>query len=267
MQPFPVVPGHPIQGREHHICRPGPRPVPLDQLLLVETVQRLRGSIVVGVSLAPDRADRVYLTKPLSIPDRRVLNSAVGMMNETPVHPVTARPDRHFQRIEGKLRTESIRNLPPDNFPREQIENERGINEVSRRLDIGNVSDPAPVRRRRSEVPLQQVRRPLVPRTGRNGRPRPLPPGRRPLDAELAHQPLDRAPRYLNILPVQLAPDFPRTVNLASFPPPDAHDLPLQPLVPGIACRRALLSLLRRVIRGRRNLQDRAGRLHSEPVL
>src|SRR6478736_9085194 len=164
MQSLPVVPTYSFQGREHDIRRAGPRPVPLYQLFLVKTVQRLRGGIVIRVSLAPDRADRVYLTEPLSIPDRRILSSAVGMMNEIAVHPVAARPDRHFQRIKGKPRPESIGNLPSDDFPREQVENERGIDKATRRLDIGNVSDPAPVRRRRGEVPLQQVRRPLIPR-------------------------------------------------------------------------------------------------------
>jgi hypothetical protein len=35
VQPFPVVPGDPFQGREHDIRRPGPRPVPIDKLFLV----------------------------------------------------------------------------------------------------------------------------------------------------------------------------------------------------------------------------------------
>src|SRR6185312_14396263 len=108
---------------------------------------------------------------------------------------------------------------------------------------------------------------PFASRPGRHRRPRPLPPGRRAGNPELAHQPLDRAPRHLDILPAQLAPDFPRTVNTTSFLFPDAHDLLFQFLVTGIACRRVFLSLLRRVISGRRNLQDRAGRLDPEPVL
>jgi hypothetical protein len=205
--------------------------------------------------------------KVLRRPIEFALDSAIGMMNEIPVHPVAARPDRHLQRVEGKFGPEIIRNLPADDFPREQVEDEGRIHETACRLDVGNVSDPPPVRRRRGEVPLQQVRRPLVPRPGRDRRPRPLPPGRHARNSHLAHQALDRAARHLNSLPAQLAPDFPRTVNTASFLFPDAHDLLLQLLVTGIARWRILLSLFGRVISGRRNLQDRAGRLYPEPVL
>ena len=67
MQPFSVVPGHPFEGREHDIGCSGPRAVPFDQLFLVKTVQRLRGRIVIRVSLSPDRADRVHLAEPFGV--------------------------------------------------------------------------------------------------------------------------------------------------------------------------------------------------------
>ena len=43
-------------------------------------------------------------------------------------------------------------------------------------------------------------------------------------------------------------------------------DLPFQPLIPLLPARRLTLALLRRVIRRDREFQDRAGRLHPEPV-
>src|ERR1700678_1202881 len=168
------------------------------------------------------------------------------MMNQGPADPAAARPDRHFKRIEGKPRPERIGTLPADDLPREKIENERGIHKTARRLDIGNVSDPPPVRRGRREVPLQQVRRPLVPRPGRDRGPRPLPPGRGPGDAELAHEPLDRAPGHVNTLTAQFAPDFPRAVDASPFLLPGAHDLLLQLLVACVARGWILLSPLRR---------------------
>src|SRR3984885_4449308 len=170
------------------------------------------------------------------------------MMNQVTVDSVATRPDRHFQCVEGKLRPERIGNLPADDLPREKIENERGVHKAARRLDIGDVSHPPPVRRGRREVPFQQVRRPLVPRPGGGRRPRSLPPGRGAGNAELAHQPLDRAPRHVSSLAAQLPPYFPRTVNPAPFLLPDAHDLLLQLLVPRVTHGWILLSLLRRVI-------------------
>jgi hypothetical protein len=171
----------------------------------------------IRVTLPADRANCAYLAEPLSVPDRCVLNTAIGMMDQVPVDPVAPRPDRHFKRIEGKLRPQRIRNLPADDLPREKIKNERRIHKAARRLDIGNVSDSPPVRRGCGEVPLQQVRRPLVTGPSRDRRTRPLPPGRGAGDAELAHQPLDRAPGHVSSLAAQFAPEFPRAVNPRPF--------------------------------------------------
>ena len=38
MKSFPVVPGYPFQGCEHHVRCPGPRPPALDKLLLVKAI-------------------------------------------------------------------------------------------------------------------------------------------------------------------------------------------------------------------------------------
>jgi len=114
---------------------------------------------------------------------------------------------------------------------------------------------------------VQQVGGPLSRRAGDRG-PRPLPPGRGALDTQLAHQPLHRAPGHPDALPVQLPPHLPRTIQPPAFPPvlPHAHDLLLQLLIPHLTRRRRALTFLRRVVRGDRDFQDRAGRLNPEPV-
>jgi hypothetical protein len=89
-----------------------------------------------ALSCLSDRADGTYLAEPLSIPDRRILNTAIGMMNQIPVDPVTPRPYRRLKRIEGKLRPKRIRNLPADNLPREKIEKERRIHKAARREGV-----------------------------------------------------------------------------------------------------------------------------------
>jgi hypothetical protein len=81
-------------------------------------------------------------------------------MDKLAVHPVTPRPDGHFERVERQLGPERIGNLPADNHPGKQVEDERGINKVGASFYIGNVSYPATVRRRCGEVAFQQVRRP-----------------------------------------------------------------------------------------------------------
>ena len=89
--------------------------------------------------------------------------------------PMTTRPDRHFQRIERQVRTQVIRDLPAKNAAGEQIHHERGINPAGKRVHVRDISDPPPVRRRRLEAPLQQVRRVRRGITRHRG-PRPLPP-------------------------------------------------------------------------------------------
>jgi hypothetical protein len=85
------------------------------------------------------------------------------MMHQLAVHPVAMLTDRHFQRIEGQLSAQRIRNLPANDQAGEQIKNKRGIRKAAQRLDVSDVSDPPPVRRLRGEVTLQQVRRPPYP--------------------------------------------------------------------------------------------------------
>jgi hypothetical protein len=194
------------------------------------------------------------------------VHAPVRMMDQLAVYPVPARPHCHFQRIERQAGPHVISDLPAHDHAGIQVDNESRIRKAAGRLDVGNVRHPAAVRRSGGEVPLQQVSGPLLPGRARDRGPRPLLPGRSARDAQLAHQPLHRAPGYLDAFPVQLPPHFPSPVNPPPFLFPHPHDLRLQFLIPRVPRRRLLLSFLRRVIRRRRYLQDRAGRLHPEPV-
>jgi hypothetical protein len=156
-------------------------------------------------------------------------------------------PYRHLQRIERKIRTQVIRDLPAQNAAGEQIHHESGIDPAGKRLDIGDVRDPAAVRRR-VEAPLQQVRWPVRGIAGQR-RGRSLPPRAGPAYPHLAHQSLDRAPRHRDSLAVQLQPDLPRTVNFPAFLSPHFHDLLLQDHVAGFPRRRLRLTFPGVVIR------------------
>ena len=266
MQALGVVPVNPFQGREHDVIGSAPRPFPLDELFLVKAVQRLGRRVIIRIALPADRPDRADLAEPLGIADRGILNSAIRMMDKIPVHPVAPGPDGHLERVDRKLGPEITGNLPADNHPGKQVKNERGVNKADGSFYVSNAGYPAAVRRRRGEVAFQQVRWPLASGARHSG-PRPLLPGPQALQAHLAHQPLDRAPRDLDPVTIQLAPHLLGTVKLPPFLLPGPRDCLLQLLVALIPRRRIILSLLRRVIGGRRYFQDRAGRRHSEPVL
>jgi hypothetical protein len=176
--------------------------------------------------------------------------------------------DRHFQRVQGEIGSQVTGDLPADDRAGEQVGDERGIGETAGRAGIGDIGDPAAVRGGRGEVAAHQVSRLLPGRRGHRG-PRLAAPAPGAFDAQLAHQPLHRAPGGGDALAAQLQPHLPRTIKTAPLITvvPHPHDLLFQPLIPDLAARRPLLPLLRRIISGDREFQDRAGRLDTEPAL
>jgi hypothetical protein len=157
------------------------------------------------------------------------------MMDKVAADAVTAGEDRHLQRIQRQASPQVIRDLPADDLAGEQVRDERRVHKTAGCGHIGDIRDPAAVRRGRGEVPLQQISRPPGAGIGHRG-PRLLPPGHRPGHAHLAHQPLHRAPRDLDTLAAQLQPHFPRPVEPAAFLSllPHAHDLLFQVLIPSL---------------------------------
>jgi hypothetical protein len=74
------------------------------------------------------------------------------MMNELAADLVFPGEDRHLQRIQGQASAQMIGDLPADNLAREQIGDERRVRKPADGVHIGDVSDPAAVRRGRGEV-------------------------------------------------------------------------------------------------------------------
>ena len=223
-------------------------------------------SIIVRVALAADRPDSLRVLQPLRIADSGILDTPVRMVNKAVGRFMTTCPDRHLQRIDRKIGTQVIRDLPAENAAGRQIHNERGIHPPGKRIHIGNARHPAAIRRSREEVPVQQVIR----HAGRITRlSRPRPPAARPdtRDAQVAHQPLYRAPRHHHAIPVQVQPYLPRPVHLPpSLAFPHGQDLLFQHGIAGIPCRRLLLALPREVIRRHGKTQDRTDQLDAKPV-
>src|SRR6266436_6438553 len=86
VQSFRVVPGNPVHSSERDIPDTMPWLFPLDNLLLIQAVQRLRRRVIVGISLSPDRTDCADLAEPLGVADRGILHPAVGMVDKLAVH-------------------------------------------------------------------------------------------------------------------------------------------------------------------------------------
>src|SRR5262249_62182898 len=82
VKPIPVIPGDPPHGSDGDIANAPPRPFPIDELSLVQRINRLRRSVVVRIALAADRTNCTDLTQPLAIANRRISHAPVGMMDE-----------------------------------------------------------------------------------------------------------------------------------------------------------------------------------------
>ena len=148
-----------------------------------------------------------------------------------------------------------------------RVDHERHVHEAAAGAHIGEVREPQPIRRRHAEVPLHQVRGPVVvgPRGG--GRRRPAPPG--PFEAETAHQPFHGAagdPDRLDL--VEVLPHLHRAVGVVVVAMHPGDHLAQEPVTSASRRRRPGL---RGVIGGRGDPdavlgEHSADRLDPEPV-
>ena len=84
LQQSPVVePVDPFQRGELNLFNVSPRSPAPDHLGFVKTVDRLRESIIVGVSYAADRWLHAGVFQTLCVFYCNILNASVAMMNET----------------------------------------------------------------------------------------------------------------------------------------------------------------------------------------
>src|ERR1700737_5167377 len=110
----------------------------------------------------------------------------------------------------------------------EGVDDEGHVDEPKPGADVGEVGHPDPIRCWCSEVPVDQVGRPLVEGGGYRS---PLPlASNHPLQIQIAHQPGHAVAADTNALPVQLPPDLLDPVN-AEVLLVQALDLDLQLLV------------------------------------
>ena len=99
----PVDVGH---GGELDVLEAVPGALAVDQLPLVEPVERLGEAVVIAVALRSDRRDDVVDGEPVGVANRQVLDSAIAVMHEPReiVASALALPDRHLERVDRQIR-------------------------------------------------------------------------------------------------------------------------------------------------------------------
>src|SRR2546423_6664274 len=153
---------------------------------------------------------------------------------------------------------------PTDDISGEHVDDERHINEPGQCRDIGKIRDPQPVGSWRLELAIDPIERAWSALVA-DGRALWL-AADDALQAEVTHEPLDRAAGDRKALPTHLPPDLPHAVDLEVLIE-TPQDLRLQNIVPLFACRSApwCTMLANTLVIGRRgDLKQTADRL--DPV-
>src|SRR5437773_12514100 len=150
---------------------------------------------------------------------------------------------------------------PTDDISGEHVDDERHINKPGPCRDIGKIRDPQPVGSWRLELAIDPIERAWSALVA-DGRALWL-AADDALQAEVTHEPLDRAAGDRKALPTPLPPDLPHAVDLEVLIK-NPQDLRLQNIVPLVACRSApwFTTLANTLVIGRRgDLKQTADRL------
>jgi hypothetical protein len=143
--------------------------------------------------------------------------------------------DRHLQGVEDQLGPHGGGGLPAQDAAGERVDHERHIHGAGPGGHVGEVRHPQLVRPQRGEVSVDQVGGPVGLLVGDGGAARLTSTDAG--DAQLAHQPLDRAAGHLDAFTAQHDPHLPRTEDpVVGLPHP--QDLALELLIPQPPLRR-----------------------------
>jgi len=172
-----VVPVDPFGGGELDIVDALPGAVLIeagtvaDELGLVQGVEGLGQSVVVGVPPGAHRGDRLALGQGLPVTDGPVLHPAVGVVDQAGQVGALApaRPDGHFQGVQGQVRVQARGGLPADDPPGVDVRHEGHVHPAAESTHICDVRHPQLVRPESGEMPVHQVGRALLPRRGPGG--------------------------------------------------------------------------------------------------
>ena len=158
-EPSVIEPVDPFEGGELDGLEVAPGSAPMDDLGLVEAVDRLGERVVVGIADAADRGHEAGLRQPLSVFDRHVLHAPIAVMNQTAASNRSTIVQRLLQRVEDEAGMGRARRSPADDPPREGVDDKGDIDEALPGRDVGEVGNPQRVRPRRLELAVDLVER------------------------------------------------------------------------------------------------------------
>jgi len=131
----------------------------VDDLGLVEAIDRFGERVVIGIADAADRRLDAGLGQALGIFDRDVLRAAVRMVDEAAAMHRPPRVQRLLERIEHEARMRAARHPPADDAAGIGVDDKGDIDEAGPGGDIGEIGHPQRIRARRLELAIDVVER------------------------------------------------------------------------------------------------------------
>ena len=156
-QPPIVEPVDPFQRRVLHGIEGAPRTARVDHLGLVEPDDRLGQRVVVGVPDAADRSLDAGLGQPLGVADRQVL-ARRGRCGGSAPRLAWRACSACSSASSARSRAQRARHPPADDAAREDVDDERHVDEPRPGRHVGQVRHPQLVRPRRRELALHADR-------------------------------------------------------------------------------------------------------------
>ena len=146
-KPAVIEPVHPLEGCELDGLEAAPRSLPMDDLSLVESVDRFGQRVVVRVANAADGRLDPGFGEPLGVLDRNILSAAITMMNEAAAVCRSSVVERLFESVQDQVGVRCLAGPPADDPPRIRVNDEGDLNEAGPGRDI-RVSRPKEFRLR-----------------------------------------------------------------------------------------------------------------------
>jgi hypothetical protein len=206
-----VEPVDPLQPGELDSFERSPWSSPMDDLGLVKVIDRLGQSVVIAVADTPDRWLDSGFGEAFAVLYGDVLRATVTVMDKTAALLWSAIVQSLLQGIEDETGMRRPADSPANDIAGVNVDDERDIDEPAPGRDIGKVRDPQPVGCRCMELTvdvIQRARCSLVTESGTYWL-----AADDPLQAHIAHQPLDGAAGNVEPFAHHLSPDLADAVN------------------------------------------------------
>ena len=194
----------------------------MDDLGLVQPVDRLGQGVVVGVALAAHRGLDASFCQALGVANADVLRPSVGMVRQCAIPLRLPGVQGLLQGIQNKVRVHGTAHPPTHNAPGVHVDDKGHVQPALPGRDIGEVRDPeliGPIGFEDPIDPVQRTRRLHVADRGSHHL-----AAAHALQPQALHQPLHRAARNAQPLPIHLLPNLvcavdasvglPHTLNL-----------------------------------------------------